>query len=310
MAAVTACVPDPDTNVARAPDATAPAITHDDASTNDDAAAANEDAAAPSDDAAVANDDAQAAPADARVAPDAAPRPDASSGACDPLAAPTPHAGLSEAPGIGGCPAGMTPAGAICVDRYEAVLFELPADTAWSPFQNPGMHRVRAASIEGVTPQAYISGRQAGAACTEAGKRICTDAEWLRACRGANTQTYPYGTARQVGVCNDHRAMHPAIELFGTSADWIWSELGNACIDQLPNSLAPTGSFTGCVTAEGVFDLMGNLHEWTADPNGTFRGGYYVDTVINGAGCNYATVAHDTGHWDYSTGFRCCADHP
>ncbi len=22
------------------------------------------------------------------------------------------------------------------------------------------------------------------------------------------------------------------------------------------------------------------------------------------------TTAHDTGHWDYSTGFRCCADPP
>ena len=53
---------------------------------------------------------------------------------------------------------------------------------------------------------------------------------------------------------------------------------------------------------------MGNLHEWTADPSGTFRGGFYVDTTINGPGCLYATTAHDTGHWDYSTGFRCCAD--
>ena len=39
--------------------------------------------------------------------------------------------------------------------------------------------------------------------------------------------------------------------------------------------------------------MMGNLHEWTADPAGTFRGGYYVDTVINGNGCLYATTAHD-----------------
>ena len=37
-------------------------------------------------------------------------------------------------------------------------------------------------------------------------------------------------------------------------------------------------------------------------------GGFYVDTQINGNGCLYATTAHDTGHWDYSTGFRCCAD--
>jgi sulfatase modifying factor 1 len=39
-----------------------------------------------------------------------------------------------------------------------------------------------------------------------------------------------------------------------------------------------------------------------------FRGGYYVDTSLNGNGCLYATTAHDTSYWDYSTGFRCCAD--
>ena len=62
------------------------------------------------------------------------------------------------------------------------------------------------------------------------------------------------------------------------------------------------------MSAEGVYDLMGNLHEWTADPAGTFRGGFYVDTVINGNGCSYVTTAHAVTHWDYSTGFRCCAD--
>lgn len=54
--------------------------------------------------------------------------------------------------------------------------------------------------------------------------------------------------------------------------------------------------------------MMGNLHEWTADPAGTFRGGFYVDTLLNGPGCLYKTTAHDIHHWDYSTGFRCCAD--
>jgi formylglycine-generating enzyme required for sulfatase activity len=102
--------------------------------------------------------------------------------------------------------------------------------------------------------------------------------------------------------------VHPAVELYGTSASWIYSKLDNACLNQLPNSLAATGSYPGCVSAEGVWDLVGNLHEWTADPAGTFRGGFYVDTKLNGPGCLYATTAHDSSHWDYSTGFRCCAD--
>lgn len=69
---------------------------------------------------------------------------------------------------------------------------------------------------------------------------------------------------------------------------------------------ACTGN-TGCFTPDGVYDLMGNLHEWTLDPSGTFRGGFYGDTRINGEGCLYETTAHDVTYWDYSTGFRCCA---
>ena len=113
---------------------------------------------------------------------------------------------------------------------------------------------------------------------------------------------------RQSGVCNDARAVHPAIELYGTSASWIFSHLDSPCLNQLDAGLARTGAHLGCVTAEGALDMMGNLHEWTADTNGTFRGGFYVDTALNGNGCLYVTTAHASGYWDYSTGFRCCRD--
>ena len=53
--------------------------------------------------------------------------------------------------------------------------------------------------------------------------------------------------------------------------------------------------------------MVGNLHEWTSDPNGQFRGGYYMDTHRNGDGCFYKTTAHTPSYRDYSTGFRCCA---
>jgi formylglycine-generating enzyme required for sulfatase activity len=57
-----------------------------------------------------------------------------------------------------------------------------------------------------------------------------------------------------------------------------------------------------------VFDMVGNLHEWTASRDGTFRGGYYVEAKLNGRGCDYVTTRHDAVYWDYSIGFRCCAD--
>ncbi len=208
------------------------------------------------------------------------------------------------------CPAGMVPVSTFCIDRYEAHLVEIAADgtaRAWSPYFNPGQRRMRAHASAGAIPQGYINADQAAAAYAEAGKRLCTNDEWLRACRGPDNLTYPYGNTRIWGACNDRRSPHPAVEYFGTSDAWIWSQLGHPCINQLPNSLAPAGAYPNCVSADGVFDLMGNLHEWTADPSGTFRGGFYVDTVINGEGCLYRTTAHNRSHWDYSTGFRCCA---
>jgi hypothetical protein len=234
---------------------------------------------------------------------------DAGPFSCDPDARPEPNAGLVEAPGSGGCPTGMllipdTPP--YCIDRYEAALVVAADGSPWSPYFNPGTTAVRAVSLAGAVPQAYIDELQASDACAAAGKRLCTDAEWLRACRGPAGTTYPYGDTRMPGVCNDARSVNPAVEYFGTSDASIYSMLDNPCLDQLPASLDRTGANPGCVTAEGAFDMMGNLHEWTSAPAGTFRGGYYVDTVLNGNGCLYATTAHDTSHWDYSTGFRCC----
>ena len=231
---------------------------------------------------------------------------------CDPNLNVQPNTGLASSPGAGGCTLpGMVRVSTFCIDQYEGSLLEVVDGGAvrpWSPYTNPGTRVLIAQSVRGAVPQGYVTQLQAAAACAGAGKRLCTDAEWLRACRGSANTTYPYGNTRQPGVCNDARSMHPAVELYGTSASWIYSHIDSPCLNQLQPGLDRAGANAGCVSEGQVFDLMGNLHEWTADPNGTFRGGFYVDTVINGNGCLYATTAHAVTHWDYSTGFRCCAD--
>ena len=241
------------------------------------------------------------------------PTPTPTPGTCDPAAMPRPNEGLVEAPGLDGCPSGMVRVTTFCVDRYEASLVEDLPDgrvTSWSPFFNPGTRALRAVSIAQAIPQGYISGDQADAACRRAGKRLCTSAEWLRACQGPQGWTYPYGATLRAGLCHDSRAKHPVVEYFNSTDPSIWSKLGHPCINQQADTALPGDARPGCVSAEGAYHMMGNLHEWVADASGTFRGGFFADTTRNGPGCLYRTTAHNRQHWDYSTGFRCCASLP
>ena len=188
-----------------------------------------------------------------------------------------------------------------CIDRYEAHLQGWPSNRI--PIEG-----LVAASAEGMLPQAYISADMAEEACDNAGKRLCEPEEWTRACTGPDDTRFPYGDEYREGACNEGRARHPVLELFGRSANWLKEQMNDPRLNLLADSLAPSGAFSACVTPEGVHDMHGNLHEWVADRNGLFRGGFYVDAQRNGQGCDYHTDAHQPDYHDYSTGFRCCAD--
>ena len=92
--------------------------------------------------------------------------------------------------------------------------------------------------------------------------------------------------------------------------DSVWSQLNDPRLGQVDGALARTGSHPQCTNGYGVVDMVGNLHEWVKTdpeaPRGVFAGGYYLDTKLNGDGCNYRTTAHAHDYHDYSTGFRCC----
>ena len=200
-----------------------------------------------------------------------------------------------------------------CVDLYEGALEEQGVDGTWSaasPYLTVGDRVVRAVPAAAIVPQGYISGTEAQAACELSGKRLCTSEEWLAACRGPDGLTWPYGDDHVDGACNDHYAgVHPVVDYFGTSTGvWDMEHMNDPGINQQPGTVAPGGAFADCVSAWGAFDMHGNLHEWVADADGAFRGGFYADASINGPGCLYVTTAHETTYHDYSTGFRCCAD--
>jgi formylglycine-generating enzyme required for sulfatase activity len=94
---------------------------------------------------------------------------------------------------------------------------------------------VFAVSLPGVTPAAYMTWFQAQEACANARKRLPTSVEWQV---GAN------GTPDTGGADN------------GTT---------DRNTDNLVPGVALTGARSGCVSARGAFDMVGNLWEWVAD---------------------------------------------
>lgn len=205
------------------------------------------------------------------------------------------------------CPDEMTFAGSVCIDRYEGALVAIEADGTehpFSPFETPAGHTVRAVSKAGVPPQAHISMVDADRACRASGKRLCHVGEWKAACEGPDKTRYPYGAVREDNACVDTNRTSPTVVLH--HGEHTLDTMNDPESNQLPNTIEPTGAATECTNDYGVHDMVGNLHEWVDD--GAMHGGYYLDTKLNGEGCDYVTSAHAKSYYDYSTGFRCCAD--
>jgi hypothetical protein len=215
--------------------------------------------------------------------------------------------------GSGQCPSDMVPVGSFCIDRFEGYLVG-PDGAASSPYERPEPgKKYRAANAEKKVPQGYISGVEAAEACGNAGKRLCTLAEWLKACQGPSGTTYPYSNTYEPRRCNEHdrdpEYSATILRVFDLHRDRPYNsfeKMNDPRINQQPNGLLPSGEKSQCKNDYGVFDMVGNLHEWIDDPAGTFKGGYYNDTTINGDGCHYTTTFHEKSYHDYSTGFRCC----
>lgn len=217
-----------------------------------------------------------------------------------------------------------------CIDRYEAHLVKADADhTVHTPFERPkpGV-RYLARSSPGVVPQGYVSRQEAALACEAAGKRLCSAREWQKACKGRAGFKYPYGKDEEKGRCNTGKVHLPA-QLFGVPPGGYHEQhLNDPRLNREPGFLAKTGQHAGCVSDYGVFDMVGNLHEWVADDvnaalprkipipagvqnlgrrgNAVFMGGYFSSHHEHGRGCEYVTTHHAPDYHDYSTGFRCC----
>ncbi len=116
-----------------------------------------------------------------------------------------------------------------------------------------------ACSLPGVIPSGYMSRYRAQLACAAQGKRLCTEEEYVNSCSNS-VSLFPYDSIIfNPGSCNDPD--------------------GGAAHAQ------PAGSYPEC-SANGTFDMSGNLAEWIAknseyDGVGFVGGWSYSDYVCD-----------------------------
>jgi serine/threonine protein kinase/formylglycine-generating enzyme required for sulfatase activity len=131
----------------------------------------------------------------------------------------------------------------------------------------------------GTTPMINVAYKDAEKLCTDQGKRMCGEEEWERACKGPANNRYSYGDKSD----------------------------GKAC--SLGKTPAPSGAFAHCRSGYDVFDLTGNVAEWTSTAYAPGAGGKAVkgapgDELSRCAGRRMVTPTRKSDN----VGFRCCAD--
>ena len=140
----------------------------------------------------------------------------------------------------------------------------------------------------GAIPTSNVSREDAERLCGAQGKRLCTELEWERACKGPDNATYDYGEAYKPSACGT-----------GVAADEA--------------SRRPSGDRLACKSGFGVLEMHGGVWEWTSSPwgrgksdpsLGVLRGGNALAGELVGRCAN--SLGRSTQTKEPSMGFRCC----
>jgi hypothetical protein len=134
----------------------------------------------------------------------------------------------------------------------------------------------------GKEPLSQVDWDDAVKLCQRSGKHLCTEEEWQTACTGGGQRKFPYGEKLEKARCavKGKRAL-------------------------------ASGKAANCVSPEGVFDLSGNLAEWTASafnagqPQKVTRGGSFAQSQAQ-LSCEARDYFLPGQGGAAHLGFRCC----
>lgn len=121
--------------------------------------------------------------------------------------------------------------------------------------------------------------------CAYVAGRLCTEVEWLEACRGSEDRAFPYGDVFDPQACNVQSA-----------------------------ASSPVASHVSCEGGfAGLYDMAGNVYEWLADCKGTYckfrGGGFHTNEPLERfTGCDGACAGNQKPLQSGTVGIRCCRD--
>ena len=159
---------------------------------------------------------------------------------------------------------------------------------------------------KGVFPIIMVNWTESQALCEEQGKRLCDENEWTFACEGDEATPYPYGYERDSTACISDQTWKP---YNGASFSPREGDAARAEMDKLWQGKA-SGAQPRCKSPFGVYDMTGNVDEWTRSARAgerptILKGGYWGPVRTR---CRPSTRSHDENHTFYQQGFRCCSD--
>lgn len=166
------------------------------------------------------------------------------------------------------------------IDQYEVTNGQYKRFIDETKWRSPSHFRNRTYPKGKVDhPVTFVTWDDASAYCKWAGKRLPTDQEWEKAARGTDVRTYPWG--------NDF-----AIDFANTPLRW-------SALDKFGDT-TPAGMFEQGKSPYQLYDMSGNVWEWTASWYKAYPGN---KTASENYGERYKTLKG--GSWFDCSFYQC-----